>query len=135
MTLYEELYFDITLQGKKSDLKKMIAFLRSGELDDFFEFENDYIVLCDGFNTEGSEELYFTYSNDDYAIEIEEFDTDEFLDVFCRAARDLTVTGRFSDNDDEFSFVSDQGSGYYVKASKRGFNEDEILRDEDSDDD
>ena len=42
MTLCEELYFDITLIGEKSEIKKFASFLRAGGLDDFFEFSNEY---------------------------------------------------------------------------------------------
>ena len=37
MILYEEIYFEITFSGLKSELKKMVKFLKSGELEDFFE--------------------------------------------------------------------------------------------------
>ena len=43
MILCEELYFEITVTGIKSELKKFISCLKSGELDDFFEFSSDYI--------------------------------------------------------------------------------------------
>ena len=46
MTLNEELYFEITLKGVKSDLKKFIDFLKSGELDEFFEFSTDFPTRC-----------------------------------------------------------------------------------------
>ena len=41
MKLYDELYFEITLKGQKSELVKFIRFLKSGELDDFFEMKSD----------------------------------------------------------------------------------------------
>jgi len=50
MTLGDELYFEITLTGTRPELKKFISFLRSGELDDFFEFSTEYINYDDGFN-------------------------------------------------------------------------------------
>ena len=49
MILYEELYFEITLTGKKSDLKKFVSYIKSGELDDFFDFSADYISYDDEF--------------------------------------------------------------------------------------
>ena len=89
MTLCEELYFEITLTGAKSDLKKFISFLKSGELDDFFEFSSEYISYDDEFEEKGPDgETSIIISNDDWGIEIDEFDTDEFLEVFCRAAKE-----------------------------------------------
>jgi hypothetical protein len=131
MTLYEELYFDITLIGKKSDLSRFISFLKSGELDDFFEFESDYLVYDDDYDTASPDrdDLTVTFTSDDYAIEIDEFDVDEFLDTFCRAAKELDVTGHFYDSDDEYSFVSHKGVSYYENAKKAGgFNEDSYLK-------
>lgn len=133
MTLCEELYFEITLTGVKSELKKFVSFLKSGELDDFFEFSTEYITYDDNFDTaDADEELSITLSNDDYGIEIDEFDTDEFLDIFCRAAKNLFVTGQLYDIDDEeYSFKSEAGDSYYVNAKKIDrFNEDEDLEEE-----
>ena len=50
MTLCEELYFEITLTGTKSELKKFVSFLKSGELDDFFEITSDYINYDDEYD-------------------------------------------------------------------------------------
>jgi hypothetical protein len=134
MVLCEELYFEITLTGAKADLKKFVSFLRSGELDEFFPFESDYISYDDSFDEATSmTETSITISNDDCGIEIEELDTDDFLDVFCRAAAELDVVGTIYDiNDDEFSFISDAGDSYYVNARKTTrFNEDEDFDEED----
>ena len=136
MTLCEELYFEITLTGKKVDLKKFISFLKSGELDDFFEFESDYISYDDGYDeAEGDTETSITLSNDDYGIEIDELDTDEFLELFCRASKDLEVVGNLYDIDDEeYSFKSDKGDSYYVNAKRIVmFNEDADKPGEDDD--
>lgn len=136
MTLCEELYFEITLTGAKSDIKKFVSFLRSGELDDFFEFSSEYISYDDEYESAASDaQVSITVSNDDYGIEIDEFDTDEFLEVFCRAAKPLYVSGNLYDIDDEeYSFKSDAGDSYYVNAKKAGlFNEDEDLKEEDED--
>jgi hypothetical protein len=136
MTLCEELYFEITLTGAKSDLKKLVSFLRSGGLDDFFEFSTDYITYDDDFeNAELDAESTITVSNDDYGIEISELDTDEFLEVFCRAAKALDVVGQLYDIDDEeYSFKSDKGDSYYVNArSVSRFNEDDDLAEDDED--
>ena len=128
MTLCEELYFDITLMGAKSEIKKLVSFLRSGELDDFFEFSDDYLSFCDEFDDAGADErVSMTLSNDDWGIEIDEFDTDEFLEVFCRAAKNLFVNGELFDIDDEqYSFISEEGDSYYVNSLKaQRFNEDD----------
>jgi len=128
MTLCEELYFEITLTGAKSDLKKFISFLKSGGLDDFFEFNADYITYDDEFDGVAPDaETSITVSNDDYGIEIDELDSDEFLEIFCRAAKSLDVVGQIYDIDDEeYSFKSDKGESYYVnQRSIRRFNEDD----------
>ena len=127
MTLCEELYFEITVAGRKSELKKFASFLRSGELDEFFEMESGYIEYRDGYEDQDDSEMSsFTLSNDDYGIEIDEFDTDEFLDVFCMAGRALDIHGRLFDIDDEeYTFVSHEGDSYYLNAKKMNkFNED-----------
>ena len=126
MTLCEELYFEITLTGTKSELKKFVSFLKSGELDDFFEVTSDYINYDDEF--EGAlpeQETSIIFSNDDMGIEIDEFDTDEFLEVFCKAARRLDVEGRLFDIDDEeYEFVSEVGDSYYLNAKRtKKFND------------
>ena len=136
MTLCEELYFEITLTGKKADLKKFVSFLKSGELDDFFEFSSDYITYDDEFDSKDADsDTSVTLSNDDWGIEIDEFDTDEFLEVFCRAGKDLEIIGNLYDIDDEeYKFKSDKGDSYYVNARRIGmFNEDEDKPTEDDD--
>ena len=137
MILCEELYFEITLMGKKSDLKTFASVLRSGEFDDFFEFSNDYLSYSDEFDEAGPDErVSMTLSNDDWGIEIDEFDTDEFLERFCRRAENLFVNGELFDIDDEqFSFISEEGSDGYVNALKaKRFNEDDDRDYLDSDD-
>ena len=128
MTLCDELYFEITLSGAKSELKKFVSFLKSGELDDFFEVTSDYINYDDEF--EGAlpeQETSVIFSNDDMGIEIDEFDTDEFLEVFCKAARRLNVEGRLFDIDDEeYEFVSEAGDSYYLNAKRTQKFNDEL---------
>ena len=110
MTLWEEVYFEITFSGEKSELRKIVNFLNSGELDDFFEVTPEYIIFDDTYNDateEQSTEIVFT--NDDYPIETDEFDTDEFLEVICKAGRKLEVYGMLSDaegNEYKFSRIS-----------------------------
>ena len=130
MTLYEELYFEITLTGAKSELEKLIKFLRSGELDEFFEFSTEYISYDDEYAAADSDkETSIVLSNEDEGIEIEEFETEDFLDVFCKAAKSLDVHGQLYDIDDEeYRFVSEAGDSYYVNAKNiRSFNEDDDL--------
>ena len=126
MTFCEELYFEITLTGAKSELKKFVTFLKSGELDEFFEFDSDYINYDDEFDSADiDQETSIILSNDDVGIEIDEFDSDEFLEVFCKAAKALYIEGRFFDIDDEdFEFISAAGDSYYVNARKsKRFND------------
>ena len=128
MILCEELYFEITLTGIKSELKKFISCLKSGELDEFFEFSSDYISYDDEYDDAGDgEETSIVFTNDDLGIEIDELDTDEFLEVFCRAARSLDVSGQLYDIDDEeYRFFSEPGDSYYLNADKvTRFNEDD----------
>lgn len=137
MLLCEELYFEITLTGVKSEIKKLISFLKTGGLDDFFEFSADYISYDDEFDTTENEgKTSVVLANDDYGIEIDELDTDDFLDVFCRAAKNLDVVGSLYDADeDEYRFISDAGESYYLNSDKISkFNEDLDREEEDSDD-
>ena len=136
MTLYEELYFDIKATGPKSEITKFASFLKSGELDEFFEFSADYIIYDDDYATaDASQEVSITISNDDFGIEIDEFHTDEFLEVFCKAAKKLYVKGQLFDiDDDEYSFVSEEGDSYYMNAKNiASFNEDEDMPSDDED--
>jgi len=128
MTLCEELYFEITLTGAKSELKKIVSFLRSGELDEFFEISSEYISYDDEYDTTPPEgETSVIFSNDDYGIEIDEFDTDEFLEVLCKAAKSLDVRGTLYDIDDEeYSFISEKGDSYYLNAKRTSMFNDEL---------
>lgn len=137
MILCEELYFEITLTGAKSELKKFITFLKSGALDEFFHFSADYISYDDEYDTaDDGAKTSVILSTDDYGIEVDEFDTDEFLDVFCRAAKNIEAVGNLYDIDDEeYRFVSEVGCGYYINSDKiTKFNEDVDKEEEDSDD-
>lgn len=139
MTLWDELYFEITLHGAKSELRKFVNFLKSGELDDFFEITSDYIIYDDNYSAaDDAAESEIIFTNDDYGIEIEEFDTDEFLEIFCKAAKSLDVYGTLYDGDDgEFHFTSASGDSYYINSRKAvRFNDelDEVAYDEDRED-
>ena len=128
MTLYEELYFDIKVTGPKSEITHFASFLKSGELDEFFEFSADYIIYDDDYATaDASQEVSITISNDDFGIEIDEFHTDEFLEVFCKAAKNLDVKGRLFDVDDEeYEFSSQNGDSYNVNARRSARFNDEL---------
>ena len=128
MTLYEELYFEITATGPKSKIKNFINYLKSGELDEFFEFSSDYINYDDDYATADlDQEVKIVISNDDYGIEIDEFDTDEFLEILCKAGKRIFLQGNLFDIDDEeYSFVSEEGDSYYTNALlARGVETDE----------
>ena len=127
MILCEELYFEITLTGKKSELKKFISYVKSGGFDDFFDFSADYISYDDEFEDTAPEgETSIVLTNDDMGIEIDEFDTDEFLEVLCRAAKSLDVHGNLYDIDDEeYRFVSEPGDSYYLNAKNIFFDDEE----------
>ena len=139
MTLWDELYFEITLRGAKSDLKKFASFLKSGELDDFFEITEDHIIYDDSFDAcDADQETEIIFTNDDYGIEIDEFNVDEFLELFCNAARNLDAYGSLYDCDDgEFHFTSGKGDTYYINSRKSVvFNDelDEVAYNENKDD-
>ena len=126
MTLYEELYFEITLKGSKTELKKFARYLQSGALDEFFEVQDDYICYDDGFDTaDASAECEMVFTNDDLGIEIDEFSPEEFLDEFCKAARALDVQGHIYDiEDEEFHFASEAGDSGFINSRKaRTFND------------
>ena len=136
MTLYDELYFEITATGAKSEIKRFVNYLKSGELADFFDFSTDYINYDDDYaDASNDQETSVVISNDDFGIEIEEFDTDEFLEVICKAAKNLYLKGQLFDVDDEeYSFVSEVGDAYYINARNISFNEDDDKKEEDFDD-
>ena len=137
MILYEELYFDINVTGPKTEIKKFVSYLKSGELDEFFEFSTDYIIYYDNFDdAEASDDTGVTLSTDDYGIEIDEFHTDEFLEILCKAGKNLYIKGQLYDADDEeYSFVSEEGDSYYTNAKfVKNFNEDEDKPSEDDED-
>lgn len=118
MKLYEELYFEINATGPKSEIKNFINYLKSGELDEFFEFSTDYINYDDDYDTADPDtEVTVVISNDDYGIEIDEFYTDEFLEVICKAGKRIYLKGQLYDIDnEEYSFVSEVGDSYYTNA-------------------
>ena len=126
MILSEEVYFEITLSGTKADVKSFVKLVKGEVLEDiiestwdFINYNDDYASLSDTAQTE------IVFSNDDCGIEVSEFDTDEFLEIFCHAAKPLFVNGHVYDiNDDEYRFTSEAGSADYVNARKaKRFND------------
>ena len=135
MTLYDELYFEITFTGEFAEIKKISSFIKSGDLDEFIPDASDYIVQDDTEGlTEGAEKTILVFSTDDYGIEIDSFDADEFLDVICRAAKNVYVSGSIYDVDeDEYEFISEEGSSFFLnKRGRISFNDelDTVAREE-----
>ena len=135
MTLCEELYFEIRITGEKSEVQKFIAFLKSGGLDEFFEILPEYFDYEDDYHEASpAKEVSVIFSNDDCGIPIDEFDTDEFLEAFCKRTSKLYLRGVLYDVDeDEYEFISMTGDSYYVNA-KRGMNFGDDSDDDDDDD-
>ncbi len=127
MTLYDELYFEINATGAKSEIKNFVNYLKSGELEDFFEFSAEYINYGDNYaEAAADKEVSVVITNDDFGIEIDEFDTDEFLEIICKAGKNLYLKGQLFDVDgEEYSFISEAGDAYYINARNIIFNEDE----------
>lgn len=141
MKLHEELYFEITAEADKESIDKFASFVSSGALDDFFEFTSDYITYSDNYNSAGTfDKVSLTLANDDYGIEIETFNPEDFLDVLCSGARNVFIHGHLFDIDDEeYRFVSHAGSTSFINSEDIEFNDEldeEARREElDSDDD
>ncbi len=138
MTLYEELYFDINIEGRKSDIEKFISALGAGALDDFFEFDSEQIEYDDGFDAaEGTKTTSVSFSNVDIGIEIEELSVYDLLDALCKIGKNLELRGEIYDaDDDEYRFQSPAGESYYINADKaRLFEEDANVAEEDDEDD
>lgn len=125
MKLHEEIYFDITLSGQKSDVAQFARFIASGDLDDILEISPEHISYSDGYEIAAETDMArMTILNDDYGIEMDSFDPEEFLDVFCAAARKLDINGCFYDVDGkEYHFFSQMDEAYYTNARNMKFND------------
>ena len=125
MKLHEELYFEITVEGAKSDVVKFIDYVKSGELDDFFEFSSEYIVYDDNYAISSDiGQVSVSLSNDNYGIEIDSFDPEEFLDALCSGGKMVTIHGNIFDIDDEeYRFISNIGETSYVNTDKIDFSD------------
>ena len=138
MLLHDEIYFEITLEGNKTDLEKFASYATSGVFDDFFEVCDDYIIYDDNHNTASdSEKLTMVFTNDDYGIEIDTLDAEDFIETLCRGAQKLYVNGCVYDiEDEEYRFVSHEGDSYFTNAKHiNKFNDelDEIAEEEEID--
>ena len=125
MKLHEELYFEITVEGAKSDVVKFIDYVKSGELDDFFDFSSQYIVYDDNYAISSDiVQVSVSLSNDDYGIEIDSFDPEEFLDALCSAGKMVTIHGNVFDiYDEEYRFISNMGETSYVNTDSIDFSD------------
>ena len=125
MKLHEELYFEITVEGVKSDVVKFIDYVRSGELDDFFDFSSQYIVYDDNYAISSDiGQVSVSLSNDNYGIEIDSFDPEEFLDALCSGGKNVTIHGNIFDiYDEEYRFISNAGESSYVNTDKIDFSD------------
>ena len=139
MKLYDELYFEINVTGRRSDLKKFKSFLVSGALEDFVEIDSDMIAYNDDYmNVDEETKTGFVLTTDDVGIEISSLDPELFLDELCRGAKDVELEGHLYDiEDEEYRFFSPEGEAAYYDSSKtEHFNDelDEQAFEEDSDD-
>ena len=128
MTLYDELYFDITLEGAKSDIKKFIRALNCGAVDDFFEFSEEMLDYDDDYESKSDDAtVSVSFSNTDFGIEIEELEVFDLLDELCRITRALEVRGEIYDaENDEYRFVSHASDSYYINADREKLFNEEI---------
>ena len=144
MKLHEEIYFEITAEGTKSELDRFASFLSAGALDDFLEFSEDYIVYDDDYEyAADNQKATLVFTNDEYSIEVSSFDPEKFLEVLCGGAEALHLYGNIFDiEDDEYRFASDAGdASFYNTANISRFNdeldaqayEEELAEDEDED--
>lgn len=127
MIFYDEIYYEITLKGLKSNLKRVIDFLLNDGLEDFFEFDEEMIIYGDSYNqSTDSMVTDITIVSDD-GIQTDAFDVDEFLEIFCRVAKQLDVYGFIYDADEvEYSFISEAGNDFYKNSRDFGKFNDEL---------
>jgi hypothetical protein len=128
MKLHDELYFEITAEGKRTDLLQFEAYLKSGALDDYFEIDDDYILYDDEFfNVADDQDTSLIFTNDEYAIDIDSFDPESFLYTLCKNTISLNVYGNLFDAEDtEYRFTSPAGDTNYENADEITFFNDEL---------
>ena len=140
MTFYDSVSFDINVNGEKAAVKKFADFILSGGLDDFFEVDKDFLSFDDDFDeAPPTETVSMLFTTDEFGVEVEEFDSDEFLEILCKAGKALYINGSiYNFDDDEFRFVSYANDQYYINANNiTDFNDelDEEASRENADDD
>lgn len=135
MILYDEIYFDITVEGVKADIEKFVRALRAGALEDFFEFDEEQLDFDDGYTAaDGGAKTSLTFSSVDIGIEIEELEVFDLLDELCRISRTLEVRGEIYDaENDEYRFVSHAGDSYYINRDKEKLFNEELDKEEETD--
>lgn len=127
MIFSDSVCFDITISGEKKDVAKLVSYLKSGELDEFFEIDDDLLFFDDNYETSAPDsEVRVIFSSDEFGLEVDEFDADEFLEVLCKAGRALLLKGSFYNfDDDEIRFVSEAGDDYYTNEDSLGIFDDD----------
>jgi hypothetical protein len=125
MRLHEELYIDITIEGEKQHVEKFIAYIKSGELDEFFEIDDDFFDYCDHYDDlRDFDQVKASFSNENYGIEIDSFDPEEFLDVFCAGGGKVLIHGNLYDiEDEEYRFISNIGDTFFTNAKSIVFRD------------
>ncbi len=128
MIFCDSVCFEISIIGEKAKVQKLINYLKSGELDAFFEIDDDFFLLDDAYDEAAPDaEVELSFSSDEFGIEVEEFDSDEFLEILCRAAKPLYLKGSFYNfDDDEVRFLSEEGDDYYSNDTNIGIFNDEL---------
>ena len=122
MIFYESVCFDITVMGEKAHVDKLVSYLKSGELDSFFAIEDDFFAFDDNYATANPSDEVSVGFSEEFGVEVEEFDPDEFLEILCKVGKPLHIKGSFYNfDDDEIRFVSEAGNAYY--ANSDGFAE------------
>ncbi len=120
--------FEINICGERARVQKLIDYLNSGELDEFFEVDEEFFLFDDSYDTAApDEEVRVMFSSDEFGIEVESFDSDEFLEVLCKAGKQLHLSGNFYNfDDDEFRFISEAGNDYYINENNVSIFRDEL---------
>ena len=125
MKLHEELYFEITAEGTKPDVDKFVSYLKSGVLDDYFEFDADMLTYSDNYYEDvASETVSVTLSNDDYGAEIDELNPERLVALICKGGAPLFIHGHLFDIDDEdYAFVSHENDASFTNVEDIEFND------------
>ncbi|MBR2466088.1 MAG: hypothetical protein IKB38_04050 [Clostridia bacterium] len=127
MIFYESVCFDITITGEKAHVSKLIAYMKSGELDDVLVLDDEYFSFDDEYETAAPDAEVCVSVSEEFGAEVDEFNSDEFLELLCKAAKNVHLKGNFYNFDDEeIRFVSEIGDSYYTNADNITFFNDEL---------